>query len=359
MAPRGCPSTRSAPAPPPEVPGQTGSDEVREMRAQVAALAGAMWQQGEQIGQLHELMAQQAAVAAPVSQDPPAPVAPERLLAVLTAFKRFNPPTFNGNVKDLWLVESWLAMMEALFEDIYTLEKDKVHPAAHCFQGSARLWWTQAKKSHSLDLASVTWEAFREMLLMEYFSESDKRKIKEDFHKLRQGSQSVREYEREFTHLVNCVPSSVERGNAIAREECEAFEMDKERDKSKKRAASGSAGQSSSKQPPRPQRSQWRGGRSQTQSQTTYPSVICGGDHRVTACPQREGRYFQCGQAGHIGRECPGGASPASSSASVQYTQRQLAGLPPAMSAGRSSAPQSSSATTATADTDRGKGVAS
>nr|CAD1827542.1 unnamed protein product [Ananas comosus var. bracteatus] len=38
--------------------------------------------------------------------------------------------------------------------------------------------------------------------------------------------------------------------------------------------------------------------------------------------------------------ECPGGASPAPSSALVQYTPRQLAGLPPAISAGRSSAPR-------------------
>ncbi|XP_020080299.1 uncharacterized protein LOC109703959 [Ananas comosus] len=219
----------------------------------------------------------------------------ERSSAALTAFKRFSPPTFNGDVKDPWLVESWLATMEALFEDIYTLEKDKVHLATHYFDGSARLWWTQVKKNHSLEPASVTWEGFREMLLMEYFPESDKRKIKEDLRKLRQGSRTVREYEREFTRLVNCVPSLVhgdrdraeafecglrleifkvihafrlktyeevldralwvERGNAIAREEREAFEKYKERDKSKKRASSGSARQSSSKRPPRPQRS--------------------------------------------------------------------------------------------------------
>nr|CAD1822857.1 unnamed protein product [Ananas comosus var. bracteatus] len=81
----------------------------------------------------------------------------------------------------------------------------------------------------------------------------------------------------------------VERGNAIVRDEREAFEKDREKDKSKKRTSSGPAGQSSSKRPPRQPRSQWRGGRSQTQSQTAYPCVICGGDHRVTTCPQREG----------------------------------------------------------------------
>ncbi|OAY74555.1 hypothetical protein ACMD2_23814 [Ananas comosus] len=151
-----------APALPDEVPEQVGSDEVRELRAQVAALAGAMRQQGEQIGRLHELVARQAAAAAPVPQDPPAHVAPspmaaapvtaipptasgssapipevleaeqERSLAVLTAFKRFNPPTFVG--------ESWLSAMEALFEDIYTLEKDKPIDAGRGWCGKLKLW---------------------------------------------------------------------------------------------------------------------------------------------------------------------------------------------------------------------------
>nr|CAD1824851.1 unnamed protein product [Ananas comosus var. bracteatus] len=145
------------------------------------------------IGRLHELVARQVAAATPVPQDPPAPVAPtpaaaaapvmaipptasgssaldldaleaekERSLAVLTALKRFNPPTFNGDDNDPWVMEAWLTAMEALFEDIYTLERDKVHLAAHC----------------------------------------DKRKIKEDFRKLRQGSRSVREYEKEFSHMI-------------------------------------------------------------------------------------------------------------------------------------------------------------
>ncbi|XP_020084386.1 uncharacterized protein LOC109707499 [Ananas comosus] len=278
-----------------------------------------MQRQKEQIGRLHDLVARQAAVATPVPQDPPAPVAPtpavaaalvtaippmasgssaldpdaleaeqEQSLAVLTAFKRFNPPTFNGDDKDPWVMEAWLTAMEALFEDIYTFERDKVHLASHCFEGSAQLWWTRVKKGRSLELSPMTWEAFRELLLMEYFPESDKRKIKEDFRKLRQGNRSVREYEKEFSHMVNCVPGLVrgdrdraevferglrpdifkvihafhlktyedvlrplwvERGNAIAREERDAFEKDKDKDKSKKLAASGSAGQSSSKRP--------------------------------------------------------------------------------------------------------------
>nr|CAD1821855.1 unnamed protein product [Ananas comosus var. bracteatus] len=43
-------------------------------------------------------------------------------------------------------------------------------------------------------------------MFTEYFPDSDKRKMREDFRKLKQGNRTVREYEREFTHLLNCVP---------------------------------------------------------------------------------------------------------------------------------------------------------
>nr|CAD1835590.1 unnamed protein product [Ananas comosus var. bracteatus] len=142
-----------------------------------------MQRKEKQIGRLQELVSRQAAAAAPVSQDPPAPVAlaptvaaapattphvpgtspmasgssgldstaleaeQDRSLAVLTAFKRFHPPTFDEEVVDPWVMEVWLTSMEALFEDIYTSEKDKVHLAAHCFEKSAQVWWRRVKKN--------------------------------------------------------------------------------------------------------------------------------------------------------------------------------------------------------------------
>nr|CAD1827583.1 unnamed protein product [Ananas comosus var. bracteatus] len=77
------------------------------------------------------------------------------------------------------------------------------------------------------------------------------------------------------------------------------------------------------------------------QSRNWKPSrcVICGSDHRPSTCPQREGKCFKCGQPGHLIRECSGWVSSAPTVASVPSSPRQLAGLPPAMSAGRASSP--------------------
>nr|CAD1825758.1 unnamed protein product [Ananas comosus var. bracteatus] len=168
----------------------------------------------------------------------------EHTLATLVMFKKFNPPVFDGEKVEPWMVESWIDSMETLFEDIYTLEKDKVLLATHCLEKAAKVY--------------------------------EKKKLQDKFWKLRQGDRSVREYEREFSHIIDCVPDVVrddkdradwflrglrpkiyeavqilklrtfaevldralwaEHGSAYARGERES--MEKERDKGKKRTAS-------------------------------------------------------------------------------------------------------------------------
>ena len=125
---------------------------------------------------------------------------------MLARFMKFRPPMFDGEVMDPGIVENWLATMEMLFGDARAQDQDKVSLAAHYFDKRARLWWRGVQRDRSPSLPPIDWEEFRRLMFVEYFPDSDKRKMREDFRKLKQGGRSVREYEREFTHFVNCVP---------------------------------------------------------------------------------------------------------------------------------------------------------
>ncbi|XP_020112173.1 uncharacterized protein LOC109726794 [Ananas comosus] len=231
----------------------------------------------------------------------------------LTRFTKFHPPTFDGEVIDPWTVETWLAAMETLFEDIYTEERDKVNLATHCFDKRARVWWKRVKQDRSLDLPPIDWEEFRRLMFAEYLPDNDKRKMREDFRKLKQGNCMVREYEREFTHLLNCVPdvAKTERdrgdyfvrglrpgvfravhafkfhtfaealdralwvvhGKACTRGDREIYEKDRGR----KRPSGSSGGQSNSRRPSKYPRSQSKG-------RGPHRCVVCGGNHRPGEC---------------------------------------------------------------------------
>nr|CAD1818570.1 unnamed protein product [Ananas comosus var. bracteatus] len=215
------------------------------------------------------------------------------------------------------MVESWVDSMETLFDDLCTLERDKVHLATHYLERTANEFWG--------------------LLFTNHFPDSEKRKLQDQFRKLRQGNRSVGDYEREFSHIIGCVPDVVldralwaEHGNAHIREEREASE----KDKGKKRATDGSGGQLRSRKPPKYPRTQFKGCGNRR-------CVICGGDHDPNRCKQKEGRCYTCGQVGHMSRYCPVRTSPASSIASAPATPGYYGGAPPAVvPAGRAMAPR-------------------
>ncbi|XP_020088631.1 uncharacterized protein LOC109710441 [Ananas comosus] len=106
-------------------------------------------------------------------------------------------------------MEMWIDSMKTLFEDLYTLKRDKVHLAVHYLKQSAKIWWKDVKRDRSPSLPPMTWEEFRGLIFSAYFPDSEKMKLQERFRKLRQGDRSVRQYEQEFSRIVHCIPNVV------------------------------------------------------------------------------------------------------------------------------------------------------
>ncbi|XP_020080513.1 uncharacterized protein LOC109704175 [Ananas comosus] len=380
MAPRRRSSSRSARDRTSGVPEKTEASGDLELREQLTTLVGVVRQQAdvvqrqqdaalrqdERIKRLQETVDQ--LVTAPVlarrvrpgvaaeafqsgSSNPTAlssemEAERERALAALMTFKKFDPTTFDGEDIDPWTVESWIDSIETVFEDLYMVERDKVHLAVHCLQLSAKEWWKGVKRNRSPSLPPMTWQEFRELILSVYFPDSEKRKLRDRFRKLRQGDRLVREYEQEFSRIVNYIPSVVrddkdradcfvrglrpgifeavhnlklqtfaevldralwiEQGNASVQEERESYY----KEKGKERPASGYDGQSSSQRTTGSSRSRSRAPGTY-RSRSSACCVICGGPHYPQQCEQRDGKCFRCGRPGHARDECPRGANQA------------------------------------------------
>nr|CAD1836351.1 unnamed protein product [Ananas comosus var. bracteatus] len=368
---------------------------MQELREQVTTMLGVMQRQEARLEQLQGFVERQAAAvaaAATESRDPLAPsarapeaaegegvvavsvaavppptsapptasgsatldttadeVERERALTALMKFMKFKPPTFEKGKVEPSAVKSWVDSMETLFEDLYTPEKDKVPFATHCLDKAAKVWWKRLKRDRPSDLPPMLWEEFKRKMFGNYFPDTEKRKLKKKFRKLRQGDRSVADYEQEFSHIIDCVPDVVkddadraewflrglrpwiyravqlfqlrtfaevfnkalwaEHGDAHVREERELLAGSQ--DKGKKRPGGSSGCQSSSKRPPKYPRSQsWGRG--------PQRCPICGDrGHRAPQCRQRQGRCFNCGQEGHISRDCSARASSTPSVAST------------------------------------------
>nr|CAD1844113.1 unnamed protein product [Ananas comosus var. bracteatus] len=95
----------------------------------------------------------------------------------LARFYQFDPPYFDGDCTEPWVVE-----------------------------GDAHAWWRRMRQTRGLVALQMRWDEFCGLLYGAHFPNSMKQKLKEDLKKLRQGEQSVQEYTREFTRLLNCVP---------------------------------------------------------------------------------------------------------------------------------------------------------
>nr|CAD1829487.1 unnamed protein product [Ananas comosus var. bracteatus] len=112
-------------------------------------------------------------------------------------FIKFDPPIFDGENVDSWIVDTWIDSVETLFEELSTLERDRVPLAVYCLKQSAKAWWKGIRRNRSPSIPPWHGMSFGDWYLLITSPDSEKRNLQDKFRKLRQGDRSVKEYERE------------------------------------------------------------------------------------------------------------------------------------------------------------------
>ena len=123
-------------------------------------------------------------------------------------FAGTHPPTF-AKTEDPLEVDSWLRLMESMFELLVCTEEQKTLFAAHQLRGPAASWWETFLAMQPTG-HRVPWTEFRAAFKAHHIpSSSIKIKLRE-FLNLKQGSKTVREYSQIFNELARYAPDHVD-----------------------------------------------------------------------------------------------------------------------------------------------------
>ncbi|KAJ4701059.1 Retrotransposon protein, putative, Ty3-gypsy subclass [Melia azedarach] len=255
-----------------------------------------------------------------------------RMENTIERVRNLGATEFEG-VGDPMKAESWLTTIERIFQVMGCTDQQKVNFATFMLRGRAYYWWTSVLNRYG-GYEAVTWNDFRREFNDKYFSSIYRDAKRNEFLMLVQGSMTVEDYENKFTELLRFA-SDVIRDET---DKCKRFEAGLRNDIRRSVAGSSwsASGASSSrvirkegKQRGNSERQQYmpysgisRGqGRGHGQSYTTqysgsgqrsigtgrgsrFPCVTCGRFHEGR-CLAGTIYCYQCGQPGHIKRECP------------------------------------------------------
>nr|XP_027122087.1 uncharacterized protein LOC113739038 [Coffea arabica] len=154
-----------------------------------------------------------------VQQEGPNPVPPvgnpgnlgnhvEREDRALKRFQKFSPPKFLGG-PDLDVAEQWLEKMIDIFAALYYSEERHVTFAVFQLEGAACSWWNIIRMKWEREQTPRTWVNFVREFNAKYFPPLVQEKKENEFIRLRQGTQSVAEYESQFTRLSKFAPELI------------------------------------------------------------------------------------------------------------------------------------------------------
>ncbi|XP_022155000.1 uncharacterized protein LOC111022144 [Momordica charantia] len=116
-------------------------------------------------------------------------------------FKRYGPPTFDGESERATAAEEWIRELEAFYAYLGCEDQFKVKGAVFMLRGEALNWWDSIAAAEDHANVTIPWARFKDLLYDYYYLETVKDMKEAEFLHLVQGTLSVAQYERKFTEL--------------------------------------------------------------------------------------------------------------------------------------------------------------
>ncbi|KAK1611529.1 hypothetical protein QYE76_035202 [Lolium multiflorum] len=125
----------------------------------------------------------------------------------LKNFQNTNPPVFSKTEEPLD-ADDWLQTMENNLEVAGVDANEKVLFATHYLAGPARAWWTS---THAMNAGQImTWADFKLKFNKYHVPPGLIKKMRDEFHELKQGRMSVVEYRDRFLTLSRYAPDETD-----------------------------------------------------------------------------------------------------------------------------------------------------
>jgi len=118
----------------------------------------------------------------------------------LEDFLKHHPAKFDGKTSPD-ATDQWLKDLERIYDAKMCPTENRLAFFVYMLTGEVEHWWINTKSITEERDEPVTWEAFRERFLSEYFPNNIRYAKEVEFLQLTQGGKTVTEYAERFKHL--------------------------------------------------------------------------------------------------------------------------------------------------------------